>query len=99
MIDLPDRLEGHLDFSYLMKLPIPQGDYEGLHLKIDLLEERGSLHLTRVWHLLLRLLLFSEHLQELYHLPHTELLASLERVSIQVLRRFKVGVFQLPLLR
>ena len=33
-----DRLEGHLDFSYLMKLPIPQEDNEGLHLKVDLLE-------------------------------------------------------------
>ncbi len=82
-----------------MKLPIPQEDNEGLLIKFDLLEERGSLDLTRLWHLLRRVLLLSEHLQELYHLPHTELLASLERVSIQVLRRLKVGVFQLPLLR
>ena len=82
-----------------MKLPIPQEDNEGLHLKVDLLEERGSLDLARLRHLLRRVLLLSEHLQELYHLPHTELLASLERVSIQVLRRFKVSVFQLPLLR
>ena len=82
-----------------MKLPIPQEDNEGLHLKVDLLEQRGSLDLTRLRHLLRRVILLSEHLQELYHLPHTELLASLERVIIQVLRRFKVGVFQLPLLR
>ena len=82
-----------------MKLPIPQEDNESLHLKVDLLEDRGPLDLARLLILLRRVLLLSEHLQELYHLPHTELLASLERVSIQVLRRFKVGVFQLPLLR
>ena len=82
-----------------MKLPIPQEDNERLHLKVDLLEDRGPLDFARLLILLQRVLLLSEHLQELYHLPHTELLASLERVSIQVLRRLKVGVFQLPLLR
>ena len=68
-----------------MKLPIPQEDNESLHLKVDLLEDRGPLDLARLLILLRRVLLLSEHLQELYHLPHTELLASLERVSIQPL--------------
>jgi hypothetical protein len=64
-----------------MKLPIPQKDNEGLHLKVDVFEERGSLDLARL-RVFLRVLLLPELLQELYHLTHIELFASLKRVCI-----------------
>jgi hypothetical protein len=86
--DVGDLLEGHLDLSWFIHLTIPQEHNEGLHFKVDILEERRSLDIASLRHLLRRLLLVSELLQEPYHLTHTELLASLKRVCIQPLRRF-----------
>jgi hypothetical protein len=97
--DLGDLLIGHLDLPRFFQLAIPQEHDEGLHLKVDVLEERRSLDLSRLRFLFRRVLLFSEVLQELNHLANIELLTSLYRVGIQLLRRFKISVPQLPLLR
>jgi hypothetical protein len=55
--DLGDLLIGHLDLSRFIQLAIPQEHDEGLHLKVDVLEERRSLDLASLRHLLRRVLL------------------------------------------
>ena len=61
--DLGDLLIGHLDLSRFIQLAIPQEHDEGLHLKVDILEERRSLDLPRFEVLLERVILLSELLQ------------------------------------
>jgi hypothetical protein len=58
--DLRDLLEGHLDLSWFIHLTIPQEHNEGLHLKVDVLEERRSFDLASLWHLLRWVLLLLE---------------------------------------
>ena len=62
--DLGDLLIGHLDLSRFIQLAIPQEHDEGLHLKVDILEERRSLDLTRLQLMLWRVFLLSELLKE-----------------------------------
>ena len=58
--DLRDLLIGHLDVPRFFQLAIPQEHDEGLHLKVDVLEERRSLDHSRFEVLLGRMLLLSD---------------------------------------
>ena len=63
--DLGDLLIGHLDLPRFFQLAIPQEHDEGLHLKVDVLEKRRSLDLSRLQLMLWRVFLLSELLQVL----------------------------------
>ena len=83
--DLTDGLERHLDVSRFLKRSIAQVDNEGLHLEIDVLEERWPLDFPHLHLLLLWMFLLSQVFQVLNHLADAEL-PTLGRVVIKHLR-------------